>query len=307
MSLALEIESIFSQESERVKSVDFHPTEPWILASLHSGTVSIWNYQTKAIEKSIKVTESPVRSAKFIARNHWIVVGSDVGHIYIYNYDTMEKIKEVEAHSDFIRSVVVHPTLPYLLSASDDKLIKLWDWENDWICTRVFEGHDHYVMDVTINPMDVNVFASASLDNTAKIWNFDSSEPKLTLEQHLKGLNCVNYSVIGNKSYLLTGSDDFTTKVWDYENQTCVQALEGHTNNVTAVCVHPELPIIITCSEDQTVRFWDSASYRLEKTVNYDLGRVWTIGYVKGSLQVVFGCDKGLVMVKLSGSEIIHT
>ncbi|KAJ6394572.1 hypothetical protein OIU77_023722 [Salix suchowensis] len=29
------------------------------------------------MEKSFKVTESPVRSAKFIARKHWIVTGSD--------------------------------------------------------------------------------------------------------------------------------------------------------------------------------------------------------------------------------------
>ena len=29
-----------------------------------------------------------------------------------------------------------------------------------------------------------------------------------------------------------------------------MQTLEGHTNNVTVVCFHPELPIIITGSED---------------------------------------------------------
>ena len=27
----------------------------------------------------------------------------------------------------------MHPTMPYLLSSSDDMLIKLWDWEKGWI------------------------------------------------------------------------------------------------------------------------------------------------------------------------------
>lgn len=27
------------------------------------------------------------------------------------------------------RSIAVHPTLPYLLTSSDDMLIKLWDWD----------------------------------------------------------------------------------------------------------------------------------------------------------------------------------
>lgn len=32
--------------SERVKSVDFHPTEPWLLAGLYNGNVFIWNHET---------------------------------------------------------------------------------------------------------------------------------------------------------------------------------------------------------------------------------------------------------------------
>ncbi|KAM2924025.1 hypothetical protein COP2_040185 [Malus domestica] len=61
----------FAQNSERIKSVDLHPTEPWVLVSLYSGAVCIWNYQSQTMEKSFKVTESPVRSAKFVAREHW--------------------------------------------------------------------------------------------------------------------------------------------------------------------------------------------------------------------------------------------
>lgn len=33
--------------SDRVKSVDLHPTEPWVLASLYNGHVYIYNYETQ--------------------------------------------------------------------------------------------------------------------------------------------------------------------------------------------------------------------------------------------------------------------
>ena len=39
-------------------------------------------------------------------------------------------------------------------------------------------------------------------------------------------------------------------KVWDYQNKACVQTLEGHAQNVTAVSFHSELPILMTGSED---------------------------------------------------------
>ncbi|GMN50491.1 hypothetical protein TIFTF001_019646 [Ficus carica] len=276
--LRLEIKRKFAQRTERVKSVDLHPTEPWILASLYSGTVYIWNYQSQTLVKSFEVSELPVRSAKFVARKQWIVAGADDMTIRAYNYNTMDKVKSIEAHTDYIRCVAVHPTLPYVLSSSDDMLIKLWDWEKGWICTQIFEGHSHYVMQVTFNPKDTNTFASASLDRTIKVWNLSSIDPNFTLEGHLKG-------------------------VWDYQTKSCVQTLEGHTHNLSAVCFHPEVPIIFTGSEDGTVRIWHATTYRLENTLNYGLERVWALGYLKGSRRIVIGYDEGAIMVKIGREE----
>ncbi|KAF3543663.1 hypothetical protein DY000_02010363 [Brassica cretica] len=244
-----------------------------------------------------------IRSAKFIARKQWVVAGADDLYIRVYNYNTMDTVKVFEAHSDYIRCVAVHPTLPYVLSSSDDMVIKLWDWEKGWACTQIFEGHSHYVMQVTFNPKDTNTFASASLDRTIKIWNLGSPDPNFTLDAHQKGVNCVDYFTGGDKPYLITGSDDHTAKVWDYQTKSCVQTLDGHTHNVSAVCFHPELPIIITGSEDGTVRIWHATTYRLENTLNYGLERVWAIGYIKSSRRVVIGYDEGTIMVKL-GREI---
>ncbi|CAN4096866.1 unnamed protein product [Withania somnifera] len=287
MPLRLEIKRKLAQRSERVKSVDLHPSEPWILASLYSGTVCIWNFQNQTMAKSFEVTELPVRSAKFIPRKQWVVAGADDMFIRVYNYNTMDKVKVFEAHTDYIRCVAVHPTLPY----------------KGWVCTQIFEGHSHYVMQVTFNPKDTNTFASASLDRTIKIWNLGSPDPNLTLDAHLKGVNCVDYLTGGDKPYLITGSDDHTAKVWDYQTKSCVQTLEGHTHNVSAVCFHPELPIIITGSEDGTVRIWHATTYRLENTLNYGLERVWAIGYMRSSRRVVIGYDEGSIMVKL-GREV---
>ncbi|EEE56543.1 coatomer subunit beta'-2 isoform X1 [Oryza sativa Japonica Group] len=303
MPLRLDIKRKLAQRSERVKSVDLHPTEPWILSSLYSGSVCIWNYQTQTMVKSFEVTELPVRSSKFIARKQWIVAGADDMFIRVYNYNTMDKVKVFEAHTDYIRCVAVHPTQPFVLSSSDDMLIKLWDWDKGWMCTQIFEGHSHYVMQVTFNPKDTNTFASASLDRTVKVWSLGSPDPNFTLDGHSKGVNCVDYFTGGDRPYLITGSDDQTAKVWDYQTKSCVQTLEGHAHNVSAVCFHPELPITLTGSEDGTVRLWHSTTYRLENTLNYGLERVWALGYMKGSRRVVIGYDEGTIMIKI-GREV---
>ena len=72
-------------------------------------------------------------------------------------------------------------------------------------------------------------------------------------------------------------------KIWDYQTKACVQTLEGHTHNVSAACFHPELPIILSGSEDGTLRIWHANTYRLENILNYSMERLWSLGYVKGS------------------------
>ena len=113
-----------------------------------------------------------------------------------------------DAHSDYIRSIAVHHTQPFLLSSSDDMSIKLWDWEKGWKNIMVFEGHTHYVMQVVFNPKDNNTFASACLDRTVKIWSLGSPTANYTLEGHEKGVNCVDYYYGNDKPYLITGADD---------------------------------------------------------------------------------------------------
>ena len=71
--------------------------------------------------------------------------------------------------------------------------------------------------------------------------------------------------------------------MWDYQTKACVQTLEGHSHNVSACAFHPELPIIVTGSEDGTVRLWHSTTYRLENTLSYGLERLWSLGLTRGS------------------------
>ena len=97
------IKKKLSARSDRVKSVDLHPTEPWVLSALYSGHLFLWNYNTEQLEKSFEVVDLPLRCAKFIPRKSWVVCGADDMFIRVYNYNTMEKVKAFEAHSTLVK------------------------------------------------------------------------------------------------------------------------------------------------------------------------------------------------------------
>lgn len=270
----------------------------------HLGHVYIWSFETQAIVKSFEPADVPVRAGRFIARKNWIVCGADDFQVRVYNYNTSEKVASFEAHPDYIRAIVVHPTQPFVLTASDDMTIKLWNWEKDWKCVQVFEGHGHYVMGLAINPKDTNTFASACLDRTVKIWNLGSGHANYTLEAHeTKGVNHVDYYPQSDKPYLVTTSDDRTVKVWDYTNKSLIATLDGHTSNVSFACYHPELPIIISGSEDGTIKVWHANTYRLEQNLTYGLERAWCVGYQRGRQGIAIGFDDGAVVVNMGRDE----
>ncbi|KAM3563660.1 hypothetical protein MY1884_001129 [Beauveria asiatica] len=302
--MKLDVKRQLYTRSDRVKGIDFHPHEPWVLTTLYNGNVNITSYETQQVVKTFEMTDVPVRAGRFIARKNWIVCGSDDFQLRVYNYNTSEKITSFEAHPDYIRAIVVHPTQPFVLTASDDMTIKLWDWEKGWKCVRVFEGHSHYILSLAINPKDTNTFASACLDRTVKIWNLGSPHANFTLEAHeTKGVNHVDYYPHSDKPYLLTTSDDRTIKIWDYTTKSLIATLEGHTHNVSFAVYHPELPVIVSGSEDGTLRVWHANTYRFETSLNYSMERAWCVSSQKGQQCIAAGYDDGVVVVKLGREE----
>ncbi|CAO3657574.1 unnamed protein product [Mucor hiemalis] len=181
--------------------------------------------------------------------------------------------------------------------------IRLWDWEKGWKCVQVFQGHDHFVMHIAFNPKDTNTFASASLDGTIRIWSLGSNRSNFILQGHERGVNFVDYYSGGDKPYLVSCADDLTVRVWDYQNKNCVQTLDGHRQNVNFALFHPALPIIISGSEDGTVRIWNSDTYRLENTLNYGLERAWCIACQKNGNNIALGYDEGSVVIRLGREE----
>jgi coatomer subunit beta' len=100
--------------------------------------------------------------AKFVARKKWFVVGDWDCCIHVHCYKEMQRLAHFHAHGQQIVDLAVHPTEPYVMSASlFEGNVKLWDWEKGWECTRIFEFADFYDIDTVtfLNRKDTDTFA----------------------------------------------------------------------------------------------------------------------------------------------------
>jgi WD40 repeat protein len=125
-------------------------------------------------------------------------------------------------------------------------------------------GHERAVTSLAWSP-DGSKIATASEDDTVKVWDVAGGRKPLTLRGHKKSVTSVAWSPDGSK--LASASEDYTVKVWEAASGRELQPLKGHQDAVTSVAWSPDGSKLATTSSDQTVKVWEGRSGRELLTV----------------------------------------
>jgi WD40 repeat protein len=131
-------------------------------------------------------------------------------------------------------------------------------------CLQTLKGHSRNVRSVAFSH-DSTWLASASDDQTVKIWDARSGECVQTLKGHSSIVRSVAFS--HDSTWLASASGDQTAKIWDASSGECVQTLKGHSSAVRSVAFSHDSTWLASASYDQTVNIWDTSSGECVETI----------------------------------------
>ncbi|KJR80063.1 coatamer subunit protein [Sporothrix schenckii 1099-18] len=125
----------FESKSSRAKGIAFHPKRPWILVSLHSSTIQLWDYRMGTLIDRFEEHDGPVRAVAFHKTQPLFASGGDDYKIKVWSYQTRRCLFTLNGHLDYVRTVFFHDELPWIVSCSDDQTIRIWNWQNRSLST----------------------------------------------------------------------------------------------------------------------------------------------------------------------------
>ena len=126
--------------------------------------------------------------------------------------------------------------------------------------------------------------ATASADETAKVWEASSGREVLTLSGHTAVVNGVAFSPDGTR--LVTTSRDGVGKVWDAASGQELLTLSGHTSPVFGVAFSPDGSRLATGSDDWTAKVWDAASGQEVLTLRGHTNTVSDVAFSPGGARL---------------------
>ncbi|MCL7026877.1 hypothetical protein MKW94_020983 [Papaver nudicaule] len=314
----------FETKSNRVKGLSFHPKRPWILASLHSGVIQLWDYRMGTLIDRFDEHDGPVRGVHFHNSQPLFVSGGDDYKIKVWNYKMHRCLFTLLGHLDYIRTVQFHNESPWIVSASDDQTIRIWNWQSR-TCISVLTGHNHYVMCASFHPKE-DLVVSASLDQTVRVWDIGALRKKsvspaddilrlsqmntdlfggvdavvkYVLEGHDRGVNWAGFHP--SLPLIVSGADDRQVKLWRMNDTKAweVDTLRGHMNNVSCVMFHARQDIIVSNSEDKSIRVWDVTKRTGVQTFRREHDRFWILASHPEMNLLAAGHDSGMIVFKL--------
>ena len=278
------VEKIETNTSRDIVNIEISPNGKMICCVVEY-LQELQNFHIRSIDTDLGKSNN---SGYFFSSDSRRIVVKNQGNFSIYNLKTgIKEKKSFEGHTDFVNSALFSPDGNFVVSASDDKTIRIWDANTGEEIGKPFIGHSDDILCATFT-CDGKKIVSASADKTIRIWDVDDSRDDLvTFENDNFNIKGACYSPTGNQ--ILTWGNDKIIRFFNVHTQRWDKLqLKGHTGSIEYASYNYNGTMIVSASIDKTIRIWDAETgYELLNPLEGHSNTVVTASFSRDGKRVI--------------------
>lgn len=242
------------EQSDRITALAFDPGGTRFVAASRDRTLRVYAVSGGSsfvlYESAGRVDE--IYSVRFSPNGSRLLATTADGTCVWWDSESWKRVERVRVADHILYATAISPDGKLVALAASGRTVYIVDATAQ--PRRQLRGHEGHVLSVCFDPSGSRI-ASASRDETIRLWNVGTGEMLAVLGGHAGPVNAVAWSPDG--SLIASGSADSTVRLWDGERRAAVAVLEGHTNFVYPVVFSPDGALVASGGWDNEIRIWD--------------------------------------------------
>ncbi|ALC45492.1 CG1109 [Drosophila busckii] len=206
---------MYQAHKEAIRGISFSPTDSKFVSGSDDGTLRIWDFMRCQEERVLRGHGADVKCVHWHPQKAMIVSGSKDNQQPIKIWDPKSGIAlaTLHAHKSTVMDLKWNDNGNWLVTASRDHLLKLFDIRNLREEVQVFRGHKKEASSVSWHPIHEGLFCSGGSDGSILFWNVGTDKEIGCVETaHDSIVWTLAWHPLGH--ILCSGSNDHTIKFW---------------------------------------------------------------------------------------------
>lgn len=253
----------YAGHTHGVRDIDFNRDGSQFVSASYDKYIKLWDVETGQCMQRF-TNNKLICCVKFNpdpSNSHLFLAGMSNKKILCWDCRSGEIVQEYDRHLDAVNSITFVDENRKFISTSDDKSIRVWEWDIPVDVKYIADPTLHSMPAVTSAPNNKRLLCQ-SMDNKIQAFTCHSNKFKLDNKKVFKGHMVAGYACVPefscDMSLVISGDADGKIFFWSWSSGKIITTLKAHDNACISVLWHPhERQKLISAGWDNLIKIWN--------------------------------------------------